>query len=167
MGDEAGAVWHGYAIARGLHVLSIVMWIGGVGFVTTVLLPSIRRTFPEAQQYAVFEAVEHRFGAQARVWVALALASGGWMLYHTHSWARLLHVGWLQWMIAAWVPFFLMLFVLEPLVVHRLLRQRAARDPAGTMRLMLRLHYLLLGLGLIAVVAGVVGAHGGWWLTRR
>ena len=31
------------AVARALHVLSIVLWIGGVGFVTTVLLPGVRR----------------------------------------------------------------------------------------------------------------------------
>jgi uncharacterized membrane protein len=29
-------------IARALHVLSVVLWIGGVGFVTTVLLPTVR-----------------------------------------------------------------------------------------------------------------------------
>ena len=31
-------------VARIVHVLSIVMWIGGVGFVTTVLFPLIRRS---------------------------------------------------------------------------------------------------------------------------
>ena len=30
-------------IARTLHILGVVLWIGGVGFVTTVLLPSVRR----------------------------------------------------------------------------------------------------------------------------
>ena len=30
-------------IARALHVLAVVRWIGGVAFVTTVLLPGIRR----------------------------------------------------------------------------------------------------------------------------
>ena len=30
-------------IARALHVLAVVLWIGGVGLVTTVLLPLLRR----------------------------------------------------------------------------------------------------------------------------
>jgi len=30
-------------VARALHIFSIVLWIGGIGFVTTVLLPSVRR----------------------------------------------------------------------------------------------------------------------------
>jgi uncharacterized membrane protein len=29
--------------ARALHVLGVVLWIGGVAFVTTVLLPAVRR----------------------------------------------------------------------------------------------------------------------------
>jgi uncharacterized membrane protein len=31
------------AIARALHVLAVVMWIGGVSFVSMVLAPAIRR----------------------------------------------------------------------------------------------------------------------------
>ena len=31
------------AIARALHVLAVVLWIGGVGLVTTALLPALRR----------------------------------------------------------------------------------------------------------------------------
>ena len=78
-------MWNDYAIARALHVLAIVMWVGGVGFVTTVLIPALRRRFPPDQQYTLFEAVEHRFAAQARFWVLLALASAGWLLHSTDS----------------------------------------------------------------------------------
>jgi len=155
-------MWNDYAIARALHVLAIVMWVGGVGFVTTVLIPAIGRRFPPEQQYAMFEDVEHRFGAQARLWVLLALASGAWMLHASAGWARLWDTGWLQLMLAAWLPFLLMLFVLEPFLIHRWLKRRAQRDPAGTMRLLQRLHVGLLALTLSALLAGVVGAHGGW-----
>ena len=31
-------MWNDYALARGLHVLAVLMWIGGVGLVTTVLI---------------------------------------------------------------------------------------------------------------------------------
>lgn len=155
-------MWNDYAIARALHVLAIVMWVGGVGFVTTVLIPAIGRRFAPDLQYAMFEDVEHRFGAQARLWVLLALASGAWMLHASDGWARLLDTGWLQLMLAAWLPFLLMLFVLEPFFIHRWLKRRAQHDPAGTMRLLQRLHVVLLALTLSALLAGVVGAHGGW-----
>ena len=63
-------------IARVVHVLSVVLWIGGVGLVTTALLPAMRRFPDPAQRAAVFEAVEGRFGAQARITVLLAGLSG-------------------------------------------------------------------------------------------
>jgi uncharacterized membrane protein len=30
-------------LARAIHVLAVVLWIGGVALVTTVLLPAVRR----------------------------------------------------------------------------------------------------------------------------
>jgi uncharacterized membrane protein len=53
------------AIARAIHVLAIVIWIGGVAMVTTVVLPLIRRTGAPAARLALFEAVERRFIWQA------------------------------------------------------------------------------------------------------
>ena len=31
-----------FVIARALHVVGVVVWIGGVAFVTTVLIPSLK-----------------------------------------------------------------------------------------------------------------------------
>lgn len=151
-----------YAVARAVHVLAVVLWIGGVGFVTTVLLPAVRRSVPEQDQYKTFLIIESRFATQARVWVALALASAAWMLHLTGGWVRVWSTPWLLLMLAAWTPFALLLFVLEPLVVHRVLAARAERDPVGTMALVQRLHVVLLSLSVVAVLSGVLGAHGGW-----
>jgi uncharacterized membrane protein len=54
------------AIARALHVLAVVIWIGGVAMVTTVVLPLIRRTDAPAARLALFKAVERRFIPDAR-----------------------------------------------------------------------------------------------------
>jgi uncharacterized membrane protein len=67
-------------IARALHVAAVVLWIGGVGFVTTVLLPTLRRLPDPAEQAALFQAVERRFGAQARASVIVVGLSGLYML---------------------------------------------------------------------------------------
>ncbi|WP_205617355.1 hypothetical protein [Pelomicrobium methylotrophicum] len=55
------------AIARVLHVLGVVFWIGGVAMVTTVLLPAVRRLKRPEERVEFFEAIEGRFAAQARV----------------------------------------------------------------------------------------------------
>jgi uncharacterized membrane protein len=150
-----------WTLSRAVHVLAVVMWIGGVGFVTTVLLPAVRE-LPPAQQWPMFERMERRFAAQARIWVLLAFGSAWELLRQSGGWARVPHTPWLLLMLLAWIPFFVMLFLLEPLVLDRFLRARAERDPVGTMRIAVRMHVVLLALSVSAVVAGVIGAHGGW-----
>ena len=48
------------AIARALRVLAVVLWIGGVAFVTLVLLPSIRRR-QNGAALDLFKALESPF----------------------------------------------------------------------------------------------------------
>jgi uncharacterized membrane protein len=55
------------AIARAIHVVCVVIWIGGVAMVTTIVLPVVGRLDTAAKRVALFEAVERRFAWQARV----------------------------------------------------------------------------------------------------
>jgi hypothetical protein len=64
-------------------------------------------------------------------------------------------------MVAIWFVFTLMLFLIEPLFLDRWLAVRAARDPAGTLALIRRLHLALLAASLVTVAAAVAGSHGG------
>lgn len=152
--------WNAYAIWRGIHVLSVLLWIGGVAFVTLVLIPALRRTKGD---YQTFETLEHRFGFQAKFTTQIALISGLAMLWLTDGWSRLTNTWWLWAMIATWFLFSVMLFILEPIVIHRYLHLRAQKDPQGTLTLLQRLHYVLLAVSLIALIGGVVGAHGGFY----
>ena len=68
-----------FALARVLHVLALVHWIGVVAVVTTIILPHAR-TMPDAfSALSVFEAFERRFATQARVSILLAGLSGSYM----------------------------------------------------------------------------------------
>ena len=77
-------------LARIVHVLCIVLWIGGVAFVTTVLIPAVRALPAGAQQIELFERLESRFALQARVTTVLAGGSGLYMLYAMEAWSRYL-----------------------------------------------------------------------------
>ena len=151
-----------YVLARVLHVLAVIHWIGGVAMVTLVILPQMR-ALPPVDRIAMFERLEGRFGGQAKLSVLVAGASGLWMLWLTDGWALFLDPGywWLHLMVAVWAIFTLVLFVLEPLVLHRWFHARASRDPEGTFALVLRLHRGLLALSALAVAGAVQGAHGG------
>lgn len=151
------------ALARALHVLAIVHWIGGVAMVTLVLLPGLTRAVPGPERLRLFEMIEGRFAFQARISTALAGASGLWMTHRLDAWSRFLHPAdfwWMHAMVAVWALFTIVLFVAEPLVLHRWFHARATRDPEGTFRLVLRLHRVLLGVSLLTVAGAVLGAHG-------
>lgn len=150
------------ALARALHVLAVVLWIGGVAMVTTVLLPAIRRLPLSDDPVALFEQVERRFAFQARILTLVAGLSGFYMLYRLNAWSRYLSPAswWLHAMTLVWLIFTVILFVLEPVVLHRRLAKRAERDPQGTLALIQRAHWGLLALSLIALVGAVAGSHG-------
>jgi len=53
-----------------------------------------------------------------------------------------------------------MLFVAEPLFLHRRLLEQSKRDPEGTFRRIERMHWVLLAISLVTVLGAVAGAHG-------
>jgi uncharacterized membrane protein len=149
-------------LARALHVLAVVLWIGGVVFVTTVLLPAVRHLHAPAERVVFFETVERRFGRQARVTTVLTGVSGFYMVVRLDLWDRFLLVAdwWMNAMVAVWLLFTLVLFVAEPLFLHRWLRVRASSRPKSTFALVERLHWILLVLSLITLIGAVLGGHG-------
>ena len=151
-----------FILARTLHVLGVVLWIGGVAFVTTVLLPSIRRTSDPARRLAHFEELEGRFAWQARIVTLVTGLTGFYMLHFLGAWDRYHDPAywWVPLMTLVWVLFTLVLFVLEPLVLHRWFHERATADSERAFRLVHRMHVVLLALSLVAVAGGVAGAHG-------
>ena len=68
-------------------------------------------------------------------------------------------------MVLVWGVFTLMLFVLEPLWLHRWFEARAQRDLEGTFAIITRMHWVLLALSVITIAGAVAGSHG--WMFRR
>lgn len=149
-------------IARALHVLAVVHWIGGVSMVTAVILPALRHRGEAAERLTLFEAIEGRFGGQAKVSTLLAGATGFYMTWRMDAWDRFLDPGmwWMHAMVAVWAAFTIILFVAEPLFLHSWFHARANRDPEGTFALVQRLHWVLLAASLVTVGGAVLGAHG-------
>ena len=149
-------------LARTLHVLGVVLWIGGVAFVTTVLLPSIRQLKTPAERVNFFEAIEGRFAWQARATTLLVGITGFYLAYAWNLWARLNDPSywWMHLMVGIWVLFSVMLFIAEPLFLHRWFRESAARAPEQTFRRIELLHRILLLISLLAVFGAVSGSHG-------
>ncbi len=149
-------------IARALHVIAVVHWIGGVAMVTAVILPAIARNEQPARRLALFEAIEGRFSAQAKVSVTLAGLSGFYMTHRLAAWDRFLDPGfwWMHAMVLVWAVFSIVLFVAEPLFLDTWFHRQATRDPEGTFAIVRRGHWILLTLSTVTIGAAVLGAHG-------
>jgi uncharacterized membrane protein len=153
-------------VARIVHVIGVVLWIGGVAMVTTVLLPATRRLKLPEERVQFFEQVEAGFARQARWTVLITGLSGFYLAYLLDAWARFQQISywWMHAMVLVWAIFTLMLFVLEPLWLHRWFERSAQRDPESTFTLLQRLHWLLLSISLLTIAGAVAGSHG--WLLR-
>jgi uncharacterized membrane protein len=150
------------ALARAIHVLSVVLWIGGVALVTTVLLPAVRRFKSPEERVAFFESVEQRFAGQARLTTAVAGLSGLYMVYRMDLWSRFAMPAfwWMHAMVGLWLLFSLMLFIAEPVFLHQWFLARARSAPERTFRLIHALHSFLLSLSLVTILGAVAGSHG-------
>lgn len=152
------------ALARVLHILGVVVWIGGVSMATTVALPAVRRGALGADRLAAFQAFERRFVWQARAAVLVVGLSGFYLIERLDLWGRFVdgHFWWMHAMVFVWSLFFLLLFVGEPLVLHRYFPPWARRDPERAFAALHRVHVLLLTLAMATIFGAMAGSHG--WL---
>jgi len=152
-----------FTLARALHIIGVVLWIGGVAFVTTVVLPMCARQETPRDGMKLFHNVEKGFAGQARLTTLLTGLSGFYMLYALDGWDRYqsAEYWWVHAMTAIWALFTLALFVLEPLVLHKVFHKVVESNPQKALRTVRRVHTVLLTLSLFVAGAAVFGVHGG------
>ena len=82
------------------------------------------------------------------------------MTWRADLWGRFAdpHSWWMHAMVLVWLGFATMLFVVEPLHLHR--RMAASLDPARDFARLERLHRVALALSLLTVSGAVAGSHG-------
>jgi hypothetical protein len=150
------------ALARALHVLGVVIWIGGVGMVTTVVLPAVRRGDFGASRLQVFEAIERRFSWHARIAILIVGLTGLYMIDRADLWDRFrfAEFWWMHAMVALWLVFATLLFVVEPLIPHHRFERWATAHPDMAFGLVQRFHWLLLVLSLVTIFGAIAGSHG-------
>lgn len=156
-----------FTLARVIHVIAVILWIGGVSMVTTVLIPAIKKMKTKEERITTFEMIEGKFATQAKITTLLTGLSGFYMLYELDGWNRYLDYKfwWIHAMTLVWIIFTLILYVLEPLVLHKIFKKYADENPEKTFRIMHRLHWVLLIISLITTAGAVAGSHG-WFFIK-
>ncbi len=151
-----------FALARVIHVLAVVLWIGGVAMVATVLIPILRKSPSHADAVELFETIEKRFAWQAKIVILIAGGSGFYMLDFIDAWNRYSEpqFWWIHAMTIVWGLFMFMLFVAEPLYLHRLFAKHARSNPAKTLAFVQGFHLIVLAVSLVTIAGAVAGSHG-------
>jgi uncharacterized membrane protein len=154
-----------FVFARVLHVLGVVLWMGGVAMVTTVLLPTLARMQPATEAMVFFEQFKRRFAAQARFSTLFVGLTGFYMVYVLDAWHRFTQwqYWWMHTMVLIWLLFSVMLFVMEPRGRRRQTNASVQTNvSAETFVRIQRKHLVLLMLSLLTIAGAVAGSHG--WL---
>ncbi len=149
-------------LARALHVLAVVIWIGGVALVTTAVIPAVRRGALGADRLAAFQAIERRFVWQARGAIVIVGATGFYMIARADLWDRFrsAEFWWMHAMVGVWAVFAVGLFVVEPFVLDRRIRSWATARPERTFAWLEIAHWALLAVSLVTICGAVAGSHG-------
>jgi uncharacterized membrane protein len=135
-----------FVLARALHVVGVVFWIGGVAFVTTTLIPSLKAIANVDQRLALFEHLEGKFAFQARIVTVITGLTGFYMLEYMGAWDRYqqMQFWWVHMMTLIWLIFTVILFVLEPLVLHRRFKVLATENSDKAFKTVIRLSHCFI-----------------------
>jgi putative copper export protein len=68
-----------------LHLMSVVIWIGGLAFVVMTLNPSLREKFPQESIKALTQSLQARYYRTAGILLILILVTGGLNVHFVHE----------------------------------------------------------------------------------
>jgi uncharacterized membrane protein len=155
-------------VARALHVVAVVIWIGGVSMATTVVLPNVRHGRLGDNHLQVFQAIERRFVWQARTAIVVVGCTGFYMIARLEQWDRFQSADfwWMHAMVSVWLLFAFVVFAAEPLILHRYFKSWANARPDAAFAWLQRAHWVFLVLSLITIFGAVAGSHG-WSISMK
>jgi uncharacterized membrane protein len=150
------------ALAVALHVAAVVLWIGGVGFVTIIVFPMLMRMEDPLETVLAFQRFEKKFGLHAKVYLWVTGISGALLLYLTGKHQALFsaHTLGITLMMAAWL-LYLAALTFEKRIFGRLFGGARDIDTKKVFKILNVFHWFMLGLSLLAVFLGVWQGHGG------
>lgn len=154
-----------FLAAHIIHLIFIVIWIGGLAFITINVFPALIKTPDPLEKAIQFQRIEHKFAPLARIYMVIVGLSGFYMTY-SMGWQGLLFTKAglpLTIMVVVWVFWFIMLFGLEPLVIKKMLQRMKNNDPDLDIDKifikMNKMHWVLLAVSLFTVIMGAVFSH--------
>lgn len=155
-----------FPIMHIIHVLTVILWIGGLAFVTTLIFPVMVKIPNPLEKVLFFQRIEHRFAPLARIYSAIVGISGFAMFFNLglEDVVFAKDGRFLLFMIIVWFFWIILLYGLEPIIIKRLLdnlaRQKGEElEIEDVFRRVNILHWVLLAVSLAAAASGAIFAH--------
>lgn len=144
-----------------IHVMGVIIWIGGVAFVTMVIFPLMYQSEGSLEKALLFQRVEHRFASMVRWLIAIVGITGFWLLYAKYGFGILAqkHGFGVLIMIFAWALYTVILLS-ERKVFGKIFADPEKIDMNNALRIINRMHWVLLVISFSAVAGGVWFGHG-------
>jgi len=145
-----------------IHVLGVVIWIGGVAFVTMIVFPMLIKMENSLEKVLFFQGIEHRFARIAKSSLAVVGLTGGGLLYENGEWRILFTMDGIgpTLMLVVWT-FYLLVLLFEGKIFRMIFGGKAGQDTNKVFALLSGFHWVVLGLSLLAIGVGVWAGHGG------
>lgn len=139
-----------------IHLVSIIFWIGGVGFATIVIFPAIQGIEDPIARVQTFMGVERRFTRLAKGYVIAAGISGIGLFSYRGGFEGFSGVSALMlgYKIFVWLAFFVLLFGAEKRIMKILISQQTT--PEKAFKRLSIFHWFMLMLSIVAVACGVL-----------
>jgi uncharacterized membrane protein len=151
-----------FPVLAAIHVIGVVIWIGGVAFVTMIVFPMLMRMEGSLEKMILFQGVEHRFAKIAKISVATVGITGAWMLQITGEWKTLFSAAGIgpTLMVIVWT-LYLIVLLFEGRLFKVLFGGEAQQDTSKVFFRLSVFHWVVLGLSLLAIGVGVWAGQGG------
>jgi uncharacterized membrane protein len=145
-----------------IHVIGVIIWIGGVTFVTTVIFPMMYKTEGSLEKALLFQRVEHRFSAMVKWLLTIVGLTGFILLSAKYSFALLsTREGFgVLIMLSAW-SFYAVILLFERKIFAKIFSAPEKINMNRALKLINGMHWVILSLSFLAVAAGVWFGHYG------
>ncbi|MFA5073993.1 MAG: hypothetical protein WC539_08890 [Nitrospirota bacterium] len=144
-----------------IHVLAVILWIGGLAFIATVIFPMVYQAQGVHQKVLLFQRVEQGYSVISKWLVNIAGLTGVWILYKKFGFGILLQnrgIG-IVIMLIVWILYTLLTMLQRP-VFAKLFAEAENIDIEQMFRLVHALYWAVLAVSFLAVAGGIWFGHG-------
>ncbi len=147
-----------------IHIIGVILWIGGLAYVTMVIFPTMNKMDKPIDKVLFFKSAEQSFAPFARIYSIVVGLSGLFMIHLLYR-GDMLSVFqgngiFIIIMFGIWLLWVIMLFGLESIIIKKSLRQLIESPDKlivdSTFKRMHIFHWIMMVLSFIAIFCGIL-----------